>query len=116
MIAVPLIGIAISYLFFYAKIFSIDKLMSSSIAQTLHRFWFSGWGMDWLYDRLFVFPFLWLSKINKADLIDSFYAFIVKFTRASNAIIVRTQTGYIRWYALSIAAGLVVLISIGALV
>lgn len=116
MIAVPLIGIAISYLFFYAKIFSIDKLMSSSIAQTLHRFWFSGWGMDWLYDRLFVFPFLWLSKINKADLIDSFYAFIVKFARASNSIIVRTQTGYIRWYALSIAAGLVVLISIGALV
>ncbi|MFL2850788.1 MAG: NADH-quinone oxidoreductase subunit L [Pseudohongiellaceae bacterium] len=115
MIAVPLIGIVISYLFFYAKIFSIEKLMSIPISQTLHRFWFSGWGMDWLYDRLIVFPFLWLSKINKADLIDSFYAFIVKFARASNAMIVRTQTGYIRWYALSIAAGLVVLISIGVL-
>ena len=115
MIAVPLIGIVISYLFFYAKTFSIEKLMSIPISQTLHRFWFSGWGMDWLYDRLIVFPFLWLSKINKADLIDSFYAFIVKFARASNAMIVRTQTGYIRWYALSIAAGLVVLISIGVL-
>lgn len=115
MIAVPLIGIVISYLFFYAKIFSIEKLMSIPISQTLHRFWFSGWGMDWLYDRLIVFPFLWLSKINKADLIDSFYTFIVKFARASNAMIVRTQTGYIRWYALSIAAGLVVLISIGVL-
>ena len=115
MIAVPLIGIVISYLFFYAKIFSIEKLMSIPISQTLHRFWFSGWGMDWLYDRLIVFPFLWLSKINKAELIDSFYTFIVKFARASNAMIVRTQTGYIRWYALSIAAGLVVLISIGVL-
>tara|TARA_B100001142_G_scaffold60818_1_gene59913 strand:- start:2938 stop:4788 length:1851 start_codon:yes stop_codon:yes gene_type:complete len=115
MIAVPLIGIVISYLFFYAKTFSIEKLMSIPISQTLHRFWFSGWGMDWLYDRLIVFPFLWLSKINKADLIDSFYTFIVKFARASNAMIVRTQTGYIRWYALSIAAGLVVLISIGVL-
>ena len=115
MIAVPLIGIAISYLFFYAKVFSVEKLMASSFAKTLHRFWFSGWGMDWLYDRLFVFPFIWLSKINKADLVDSFYAFVVELSRAANGMIVKTQTGYLRWYALSIAAGLVVLISVGVL-
>ena len=115
MIAVPLIGIAISYLFFYAKIFSVEKLMANTIAQSLHKFWFSGWGMDWLYDRLFVFPFLWLARINKADLIDGFYAFVVELSRTANNMIVKTQTGYLRWYALSIAAGLVVLISVGVL-
>ncbi|MDD9959670.1 MAG: NADH-quinone oxidoreductase subunit L [Gammaproteobacteria bacterium] len=115
MIAVPLIGIAISACFFYFKIWSVEKLMASSFAQSLHKFWNSGWGFDWLYDRLFVLPFLWLARINRADIIDSFYGLVVEVSRAANGMIVKTQSGYLRWYALSIAAGLVVLITIGVM-
>ncbi len=115
MIAVPLIGIAISAAFFYFKIWSVEKLMASSFAQTLHKFWNSGWGFDWLYDRLFVFPFLWLARINRADIIDGFYGLLVELSRAANGIIVKTQTGYLRWYALCVAAGVVVLITIGVM-
>jgi len=115
MIAVPLVGIAISFLFFYTKIFSVEKLMSNTFAQTLHKFWNNGWGFDWLYDRFIVSPFLWLARINQADIVDGFYALIVEISRAANGMIVKTQTGYLRWYALSIAAGLLLLITIGVL-
>lgn len=115
MIAVPLVGIGISYLFFYKKTLSVENLMSGSFAKTLHKFWNSGWGFDWLYDRLFVFPFMWLARINKADLVDGFYGFIVELSRAANNMIVKTQTGQIRWYALSVATGLVVLMVVGVL-
>ena len=115
MIAVPLIGIFISYMFFYSKAWSIEKLMSNSFAQKLHKFWNSGWGMDWLYDRVFVFPFIWLSRINQADLIDKFYGLIVMLSRVTNNYVVRTQTGHLRWYALSLAAGLIVLLILGVL-
>ena len=115
MVATPLIGIAISFLIFYTKTIPVEKLMGSSFAQTLHKFWNSGWGFDWLYDRLIVFPFLWLARINRADVIDGFYALVVEISRAANGMIVKTQTGYLRWYALSVAAGLIVLITLGVL-
>ena len=115
MVATPLIGIAISFLIFYTKTIPLEKLMGSSFAQTLHKFWNSGWGFDWLYDRLIVFPFLWLARINRADVIDGFYALVVEISRAANGMIVKTQTGYLRWYALSVAAGLIVLITLGVL-
>ena len=115
MIAVPLIGILISYLFYGSKTFSVEKLMASGAAQTLHKFWNSGWGMDWLYDRLFVFPFIWLARINAKDLIDQFYGLVVEINRTANQMLVRTQTGSLRWYALSVAAGLVLIITMGVL-
>lgn len=113
MILVPFAGIGISALFFYYKTWSIDKVMTSSFAQTLHKFWHSGWGFDWLYDRLFVFPFLWLARVNRADIIDYFYTLIIEISRAASGIMSKTQTGYLRWYALSVAAGLVLLITLG---
>ena len=115
MVATPLIGIAISFLIFYTKTIPVEKLMGSSFAQNLHKFWNSGWGFDWLYDRLIVFPFLWLARINRADVIDGFYALVVEISRAANGMIIKTQTGYLRWYALSVAAGLIVLITLGVL-
>ena len=54
MIAAPFLGIGVSYLFFMSKVFDLDKLMANPLANSLHRFWFSGWGMDALYQRIFV--------------------------------------------------------------
>ena len=115
MIAMPLVGIFISYMFFYAKKWSIEDLMSRPIAQKLHRLWHSGWGMDYIYDRIFVFPFVWLSRINKDDLIDKLYTFIAMVSRLVNSYVVRTQTGYLRWYALSVACGLIIILVVGVL-
>jgi NADH-quinone oxidoreductase subunit L len=115
MILVPLIGIGIAYLFYGSKTFSVEKLISSPLAQNLHRFWNSGWGMDWLYDRLFVFPFMWLARINARDIIDLFYGLVVDINQTAHRMIVRTQTGSLRWYALSLATGLVVIITLGVL-
>lgn len=115
MIAMPLIGIGISYLFFVKKFFDVEKLMANPLAASLHKFWFSGWGMDALYNFLFIRPFLFLARINKNDLIDGGYAFIVSLTRTAHAMIAKTQTGQLRWYALTVAAGLVLIISLGVL-
>ncbi len=115
MIVVPLIGIGIAYLFYGSKTFSVEKLISSPLAQNLHRFWNIGWGMDWLYDRLFVFPFMWLARINARDIIDLFYGLVVDINQTAHRMIVRTQTGSLRWYALSLATGLVVIITLGVL-
>ena len=115
MIAVPLLGIGLAYLFYVSKTFSVEKLMASALAKNLHVFWFSGWGMDRLYDVVLVKPFLWLARINRNDLLDKLYSLIVELTRAAHGMAARSQTGYLQWYTLSIAAGLVLLVLLGVL-
>jgi len=115
MIAVPIIGVIVSYLFFYSKTFSADKLAGSGIGASLHKFWFNHWGMDRLYDTLFVIPYMFLARINRKDLIDQFFGLIVWASRVSSSLAVKTQTGQIRWYAASVVAGVIVLLAIGAL-
>ena len=115
MIALPLIGIAISYLFYGSGALSAERLMSLPAARALHRFWNSGWGMDRLYDFLFVNPFLYLARVNAKDIVDAFYDMLAALSRAGHLLIVRSQTGFLRWYALSMAAGLVLIIAVGVL-
>ena len=89
--------------------------MANPVAAALHRFWFSGWGMDALYNLLFIKPFLFLAHINRRDLIDACYGVLVEITRTAHMMLVRTQTGQLRWYALSIAGSAVIIITLGVL-
>jgi NADH-quinone oxidoreductase subunit L len=65
-----------------------------------------------LYDRLLVRPFLWIADINKKDIIDSGYTGIANLNRSLNALLSKTQTGSIRWYAMGTAIGAVVFLGI----
>ncbi len=78
----------------------------------LQRLWLSGWGFDWIYDRLFVRPVVWISNINKNDIVDSFYDGIAGATELAYRAMSHIQTGRIRWYAAGIAAGSALFIAI----
>lgn len=115
MILVPLLGIGLAWLFYGSGKLSVDRLMESGAARKLHAFWHSGWGMDTLYNALFVRPFLFLSRINRDDLVDHFYELLTLLTRFGHSAFSRSQTGYLRWYTLSVAAGLVFILALGLL-
>jgi NADH-quinone oxidoreductase subunit L len=78
----------------------------------LQRLWLSGWGFDWIYDRLFVRPVVWIANINKNDVVDSFYDGIAGATELAYRAMSYIQTGRIRWYAAGIAAGSALFIAI----
>ncbi|MBI3304238.1 MAG: hypothetical protein HYZ72_19410 [Deltaproteobacteria bacterium] len=82
------------------------------MGDTLHRFWFTGWGFDWLYDTLFVQPFLWIARVNKNDFIDTVYNGTAWLSQLSHRLLRRTQTGRIRWYARVMAAGSVLIVAL----
>ncbi|MFK7864088.1 MAG: NADH-quinone oxidoreductase subunit L [Pseudohongiellaceae bacterium] len=113
MIAVPLLGIGVSYLFYVRKSFSIEQLMSSSAAKILHTFWFSGWAMDALYERLFVRPFVWLARVNRNDFFDAIYNGTISVSKFSYSAITKTQTGLLGWYLLSMVIGAVIVLTVG---
>ena len=113
MIAVPLLGIALSYLFYGSRTLSVERLMSNTIAQGLHKFWFAGWGFDGLYRRLLITPYVWLAAVNKRDVVDTAAGLLVTLSEAGNSILTRSQSGSLRWYILSVVGGTVLLITLG---
>ena len=107
-----LIGIFIAYWLFIKNPDIIKNITKIAFINGLRRFWFSGWAFDWLYDHIFVFPLVWLSEINKNDFIDKIYDGIARFNSMLHKLIVLSQNGNIRWYAMGITLGSIITIYI----
>ncbi|HHX83249.1 MAG TPA: NADH-quinone oxidoreductase subunit L, partial [Pseudomonadaceae bacterium] len=65
MILLPMLGGVLAWWIWIKDGIDTAKLTSSGLGAKLHRFWFTQWGMDWLYDRLFVDPYTGLARLNK---------------------------------------------------
>ena len=100
-----LFGLCFAYLFHLQKRNLADALVANPIGRTLDQWWFAGWGFDWIYDKTFVQPFIWIAEINKRDFIDGFYIGIARLSEFFYRALSETQTGRIRWYTFGMAAG-----------
>ena len=111
-ISVPLLGVLLAYLIFQSRQLNLDRWVSSSVGQALRRFWLSGWGIDWLYDRAFVRPYYRISGLLKNEPIDAIYGLVVAINQTFNHWLVESQTGRMRWYVASMVLGLIVLLTL----
>ncbi len=78
----------------------------------LPKLWLAGWGFDWVYDRLFVRPFQWLTRKSKSDIVDVPVRGLGQITVLGYRTLRRTQTGRVRWYAMGLAMGTVAILAI----
>ena len=113
-ISVPLMGLLIAYLVFFNRRLNIDGLANSTVGKSLGNFWLSGWGIDWLYDHLFVRPYYGLANLLKSEPVDGIYGLIVALNQTFNHWLSAAQTGRMRWYLASMVAGLIILITLAA--
>lgn len=109
--AAPFGGILIALLFYTRR--TADALVRNPIGAALRAFWFSGWGMDWLYDWLLVRPYKALARLNRRDVVDALYNGIVALMRLFHRLLVPTQTGQLRWYAAGLILGAVLIVAMG---
>lgn len=103
-----LIGVGIAYMLYRR---GREALVAGIGGEGLRRLWQAGWGFDWLYDRLFVRPFVWAARANSADGIDLLYAGIARLSLAIHRALSGTQTGQTRQYAMGIVVGAVLVIA-----
>ncbi|HVI78862.1 MAG TPA: hypothetical protein VM715_12020, partial [Candidatus Acidoferrum sp.] len=101
-----------AYLFHLQKRNWADALVSGPVGRSLHEWWFADWGFDWIYDKVFVQPFVWASEINKSDFIDAFYTGVAWLAQWFYRGLSRTETGCVRWYAAGMAAGSVLFLAV----
>jgi NADH-quinone oxidoreductase subunit L len=112
---VSVAGVYLAYLFYRQKPALQNSLEHSGLARTLHRFWFSGWGFDKLYDLVLVRPFVYMATINKNDFIDKIYNTVAALTRAFNRGLAQTQSGILRWYMMGVVVGALLIITLSLL-
>ncbi|MBI3172038.1 MAG: NADH-quinone oxidoreductase subunit L, partial [Hydrocarboniphaga effusa] len=111
-IAVSLSGIALAAWLFLRAGNLVDAIAGNPAGALLRRYWFNAWGFDWLYDRLFRQPYLWFVRVNANDGIDVAIGFIPSSLQAMHGALAKTQTGQIRWYAMGVAAGAVLVLGV----
>ncbi len=109
--------IAVSGIVLAALLFLGQRRVASAVAQSapgrlLSALWFAAWGFDWLYDKLFVRPYLLLCRLLQRDPIDRGIRVIPLLARGGNALLASSQTGQVRWYAASVAGGAVLVIAV----
>ena len=107
-----LLGLVLAWLFFLRKRAWAEAISVPVLSRLLHRLWFSDWGMDWLYDRLFVAPINWFARVDKADWVDLIYAGMASLCRGSYRILRTTENGKVRWYAAGVAVGTIIFIAV----
>lgn len=108
--AASLAGLYFAYLYFLKRPDLREELGRSATGAFLGRFWFSGWGFDRLYDTVIVRPFLWKARLLREDVFDLLSAGLAWYSELANAVLVRTQSGNVRWYAAVIAAGVILML------
>ena len=104
---IALSGIYIAYLVYFKK-----PALSEPFAHSrINKFFEKGWGFDKIYDALFVKPVVWLSVIDKNDFFDLWNKGLSGLALFLNRIFSITQNGKLRWYLLSFAIGIALILT-----
>jgi NADH-quinone oxidoreductase subunit L len=76
----------------------------------LRRYWFGGWGFDWLYDRVFARPYRWIARGLRGDLVSWIYRAVEAVADASHFSLSTIQNGRVRRYAGAVVFGVVLIL------
>jgi NADH-quinone oxidoreductase subunit L len=107
-----LAGLYLAYIFHLRKRALAEVLVANPVGRGLHQWWFSDWGFDWIYNKAFVEPYIWVTQINKSDFVDAFYTGVARLAELSYRGLSKTETGQVRWYAAGMAAGSVLFVAL----
>lgn len=110
--AIALAGILLAALLFLGKRRFVTAIANSGLGRVLSAWWFAAWGFDWIYDKLLVKPYLWISHVLRRDPMDRGIGLVPRLVKGGNAAMSRTENGQLRWYAASLAFGAVVVLGI----
>jgi NADH-quinone oxidoreductase subunit L len=124
-------GVGLAFLLYPRR-----KAPQSAEPAPLVGFLASGFGFDWVYDRLFVRPYealatavgrdwvhdfykvlfirpyTWLTSLNKDDVMDFLVRGIERLNLGMHRLLAAPQTGRLRWYLLGISVGAAVVLGV----
>lgn len=109
-IGVPVLGVVLAYLIYLGGQLSVSSLVNSGMGRWLQDFWYSGWRMDALYDKLWVQPYCSIARALRNEPVDHLYHGVVHACVGLHSTLSDSQNGRLRWYATAMVAGVIVLL------
>jgi NADH-quinone oxidoreductase subunit L len=109
---VVLAGIYVAYVLFLQRFNEAQRFFEIPVVAKIIRLLYGGWGFDTLYDRAFVRPAEWLSRIDPDDFIDLIFKGIARINAFIHRLLSRTQNGRLNWYAMGMTLGAVILLAL----
>ncbi|XBC44515.1 MAG: NADH-quinone oxidoreductase subunit L [Buchnera aphidicola (Schlechtendalia peitan)] len=107
---ISVLGIFLSYYLWIVNRKIIDSVLCTKIGRGINLLWLHAWGFDYIYNIVFVQPYLYISKILVSDPINitMFYPKnVLQFFYRKLALI---YNGYLHMYLLLIITGCVMLL------
>ncbi|HVO38673.1 MAG TPA: NADH-quinone oxidoreductase subunit L [Spirochaetia bacterium] len=110
-----LLGVPVGWLISRRAVRAAAERRPGELKPAFVRFFLGGMGFDWLYDRAFVRPFLWLWKLDEHDVADRIPDGVGGLSMLLSRVVRLTQNGRVRWYAAGVAVGAVLVIAAAVL-
>ena len=90
----------------------VTSIANSAPGRLLGTWWYNAWGFDWLYDKVFVKPFLGIAWLLKSDPLNALMNIPAILSRFAGKGLVMSENGYLRWYVASMSIGAVVVLAL----
>ncbi len=107
--AASLLGIPVAWILVRRRLHATPAAAASMDKAPQMRFLQGGWGFDWIYDRVFVRPFVLLARVNSRDVVNRLFDGVGGLSMLLSKWLRWTQNGRVRWYAAGLAAGAVLI-------
>jgi NADH-quinone oxidoreductase subunit L len=109
---VAIAGILIAAWLWLGKRTLVTAVANSAPGRLLGTWWYNAWGFDWLYDMIFVKPFLGIAWLLKRDPLNSLMNIPAILSRFAGKGLLFSENGYLRWYVASMSIGAVVVLAL----
>ena len=109
---VAIVGILIAAALWLGKRELVTRIANSAPGRFFGTWWFAAWGFDWLYDKVFVKPYLGIAWLLKRDPLNGVMNLPALLSRVANKGLVVSENGYLRWYVASMSVGAVLVLAL----
>ncbi|TYL43985.1 NADH-quinone oxidoreductase subunit L [Dickeya sp. ws52] len=113
---VAIAGILLAAALWLGKRQLVTSVANSAPGRFFSTWWFHAWGFDWLYDKVFVKPYLAIATLLQRDPLNALMNIPAILTRWGNRALIVSENGQVRWYAASMGIGAVVVLALLLLV
>ncbi|BDH45098.1 NADH-quinone oxidoreductase subunit L [Salmonella enterica subsp. enterica serovar Choleraesuis] len=109
---VAIVGILIAAWLWLGQRTLVTAVSRSALGRVLTTWWYNAWGFDWLYDKVFVKPYLGIAWLLKRDPLNALMNIPAIISRFAGKGLVMSENGQLRWYVGSMGIGAVVVLAL----
>ncbi|UJQ38661.1 NADH-quinone oxidoreductase subunit L [Aeromonas caviae] len=105
-------GIALAAFLFLGERRLAKGIAESAAGRALSTLWFNAWGFDWLYDLIWVKPYLLATRLLGNDPLDRIMNLPAVLAQGGHQLLAWTVSGKLRWYAASMGMGAALILAL----